>query len=277
MSDLNLSDLPDLPQRPLLTELARDLWADPSVVALWLGGSLARGAGDAHSDVDLRVALAGSDQVPETLPPCASRLTAQAAYHLTRRIAEDAVLHHILLHDGQIYDLWVQTAARQTGEEARLVLGCRDSVLQENLGSGEDPSVRFKPADPEEMRELLNGFWLNQRKHRKVLARGLTLIAWEGEHRLRQEIARLWYALATGQDCGLMQSMTIHSLTPMVQAVQASCEGEALRRLGRSSETEAEFWEAAARMREEVSSVGRKLAERLKFEYPLATEKAAWS
>ena len=27
MNDLNLETLPDLPQRPLLTELAQDLWA----------------------------------------------------------------------------------------------------------------------------------------------------------------------------------------------------------------------------------------------------------
>jgi len=275
MNSLNLDALPDLPQRPLLTELARDLWADPSIAALWLGGSLARGAGDAHSDVDLRVALAGLDRAPDTLPPSASRLASRVTYTLLWRFAEDAVLHHMLLQDGQVYDFLVQTAARKPGNEARLVLGCRDGALQETLAGGEDPSVRFEPADPEEMRQVLGGFWMNQRKHRKVLARGLTLIMWEGEHRLRQEIVRLWYALATGQDCGPMGAMTIHSLTPMVQAVQASCDGEALRLLGRSSETEAEFREALEQIGGEAACVGRKLAERLGFEYPEAAEKAA--
>jgi hypothetical protein len=275
MNGLNLDALPDLPQRPLLAELARDLWDDPSVAALWLGGSLARGVGDAHSDVDLRVALTGLDQAPDTLPSSASRVASRITYSLSWRFAEDAVLHHMLLDNGQVYDFLVQTAMHPPGNEARLVLGCRDEALAASLVGGEDPSVRFKPADPEEIRQVLGGFWMNLRKHRKVLARGLTLIAWEGEHRLRQDLLRLWHVLATGQDCGPMSAMTIHSLTPMVQAVEAAHDGQTLNVLGRSSETEVEFCEALERLREEGARVGRILAERLGFDYPAAAEEAA--
>ena len=275
MADMDLSALPDLPQRPLLIELAHDLWADPNVVALWLGGSLARGTGDAHSDVDLRVALAGTDQAPETLPPSASRVASRITYSLLWRFAEDAVLHHLLLDNGQVYDFLVQTAMRPPGSEARLVLGCRDEAFAPKLVGGEDPSVQFKPADPEEIRQVVGGFWMNLRKHRKVLARGLTLIAWEGEHRLRQDLLRLWHVLATGQDCGPLSAMTIHSLTPMVRAVEAAQNGGALNVLGRSSETEAEFQETLEHLRAEGARVGRRLAERLNFEYPAAAEEAA--
>jgi len=275
MADLDLSALPDLPQRPLLMELAHDLWADPSVAALWLGGSLARGKGDAHSDVDLRVALAGADQVPEMLPPSASRIASRITYSLLWRFAEDAVLHHMLLDSGQIYDFLVQTATRPPGSEARLVLGCHDEALAAKLGGGEDPSIRFKPADPDEIKQVAGGFWMNLRKHRKVLARGLTLIAWEGEHRIRQDLLRLWHLETTGLDCGPMSVMTIHSLTPMTQALQAVFEGRTLQVLGRSSETEAEFWEVLERMHQEGARVGRILAERLGFDYPAAAEEAA--
>ena len=275
MNTLNLDSLPDLPQRPLLMELARDLWDDPAVAALWLGGSLARGAGDAHSDVDLRVALAPPSAVSGTLPASAHRLAARLTYCSTYRIAEDAVLHHTLLDDGQVYDLWVQTAAREPSREARLVLGCRDEALASKLVGGEDPTVQFKPADSEEMRQVIGGFWMNLRKHRKVLARGLTLIAWEGEHRIRQDLLRLWHVEATGLDCGPIQAMTIHSLTPMVRAVEAAHEGEALNALGRSSATEAGFGEAVERLRAEGRRVGRLLAERLGFDYPAAAEEAA--
>ena len=277
MNDLNLGTLPALPQRPLLVELARDFWDDPAVAALWLGGSLARGVGDAHSDVDLRIALTPPAAVPDTLPASAHRLTARMTYCFTYRIAADAVLHHMLLDDGQIYDLWVQTAAREPSREARLVLGCRDEALASKLNGGEDPSVQFKLVDPEEIRQVIGGFWMNLRKHRKVLARGLTLIAWEGEHRLRQDLLRLWYVETTGFDCGLLSSMTIHSLTPMVRALEAVHKGAALKALGRSSETAAEFGETVESVCVEGARVGRLLAERLGFDYPAAAEGAAMS
>lgn len=275
MNGLDLEALPDLSQRPLLTELARDLWDDLAVAALWLGGSLARGAGDAHSDVDLRVALAPPAAVTETLPASAHRLTTRVTYTLVIRLAEDAVLHHMLLDNGQVYDVWMQTAARKPSIEARLVLGCRDEAFAPKLVGGEDPSVQFRRADPDEIRQVIGGFWMNLRKHRKVLARGLTLIAWEGEHRLRQDLLRLWHVLATGQDCGPLSAMTIHSLTPMTKAVEAAQDGGALNALGRSSETDAEFRAALERLRAEGARVGRMLAERLGFEYPAAAEEAA--
>ena len=274
MNGLNLDVLLDLPQCLFLKALATDLWDDPEVAALWLGGSLARGAGDAHSDVDLRIAFA-SDSISETLPPAAGRLAEQIVYRLILRIGDDAVLHHLLLRDGQIYDLWVQTAAREPSHERRLVLGCRDDMFAAKLAGGADPAVLFKPADSEETCQLIGGFWMTLRKHRKVLARGLTLIAWEGEHRLRQELLRLRFVLATGTDCDPVQAMTIHSLTPMVKAVQEACGGTALVQLGRSSETEAEFAEASERMAGELARVGRLLAARLGFEYPAAVEEAA--
>jgi len=275
MNALNLDALPDLPQRPLLMELAQDLWADPAVAALWLGGSLARGVGDAHSDVDLRVAFAAPAEITESLPASAHRLAERVTYCVTWPVGADAALHQMLLDDGQIYDLWVQTTARVPSREVRLVLGCRDAAFAPKLVGGEDPSVSFEPADPEEIRRMVGGFWMNIRKHRKVLARGLTLIAWEGEHRIRQELLRLWHVEATGLDCGPMQAMTIHSLTPMVRTVEAAHGGKALEALGRASETEEGFREAMGRLHEEGARVGRRLAENLGFDYPAAAEEAA--
>lgn len=268
MTDLDLSALPDLPQCALLTDLTSELWADPSVSALWLGGSLARGEGDAFSDVDLRVALAPPTEVPETMPPAARLLTERTAYALTRRIAPDAVLHHLLLNDGQIYDLWVQTSGRAPSNEIRLVLGCRDAAFAAQLVGGEDPTIQFPPADPEEIRRVLGDFWMNQRKHQKVLARGLTLIGWEGEHRLRQFLLRLWFVRETGTDCGPPDRMTIHTLTPLDRLIQEKYGPRALALLGTADGTLAE-------VREEVARVGRELAAQLGFEYPAAAEEVA--
>lgn len=51
MTALDLSHLPDLPQRETICEVVAALWQQAGVIAVWLGGSLARGAGDAYSDV----------------------------------------------------------------------------------------------------------------------------------------------------------------------------------------------------------------------------------
>ena len=266
MNDLDLSVLPDLPQRPLLTELAQELWADPTVSAVWLGGSLARGEADAFSDVDLRVAFITPPEISEAMPSSAQLLTDRTVYSGVWRVAPDAVLHQILLDDGQIYDLWVQTTGRPPSPETRRVLGCRDAVFRAQLTDGEDPSVQFPAADPEAIRRVIGDFWMGQRKHQKVRARGLALIEWDGEHRLRQTLLRLWFVLETGLDCGPPERMTIHTLSPMDRVIQEAHGAHALALLN---------GEVGEAIQEEVARVGQALAERLGFKYPAAAEEAA--
>jgi predicted nucleotidyltransferase len=54
---LSLDVLPDPPQSDLLRQLAPGLWQAEGVVAFWLGGSLAAGAADRYSDVDVYLAV----------------------------------------------------------------------------------------------------------------------------------------------------------------------------------------------------------------------------
>ena len=61
--ELTLDGVGNLPQKETLRRITARLWADPDVVALWLGGSFARGGADGNSDFDLRVAVR-----PEALP-----------------------------------------------------------------------------------------------------------------------------------------------------------------------------------------------------------------
>ena len=99
----NFERVPDLPQTPFLIQVVKELWQDPATVAVWLGGSLARGQGDRNSDVDLRVALR-----PETYvraPPAATPLFEMAVVHQRLDFSDVATLHHMLLRNGQIYDL----------------------------------------------------------------------------------------------------------------------------------------------------------------------------
>jgi len=270
---LDLSRLPDLPQSVLLRQVAADLWDDRSVRALWLGGSLARGAGDADSDVDLRIAVAPEDFAAERLPDGARRLAARVVIHLPFSWGEGAVLHHLLLEDGTIYDLFVQTTERDPSEEHRLVLGCRDDALAAKLVGGSDPPPpTFPPADPNEVRLIVLNLWINQIKHIKVLRRGLLLATWEGEHRMRQDLLRLYFILATGNDCGDLRRMTIHTITPVVRTIQSHFGSSPMALVGGSLGTEAEVIAGITRLQEEIARVGRELAAHFGFAYPEAAE-----
>jgi predicted nucleotidyltransferase len=59
--ELQLDTLPASLQRATIVEICTRLWQHDDVIALWLGGSLAREAGDVFSDIDFRVAVALQD------------------------------------------------------------------------------------------------------------------------------------------------------------------------------------------------------------------------
>lgn len=279
LMDFDPGVLPDLPQKRRLIPVVGDLWQDPKVVAIWLGGSLARGEGDRYSDVDLRVAFPTAAFDPATIPASARRLSEEAVASITVNFGVDATLYHMLLGDGEFYDLLVQTVDREPTAEQRLVIVCRDAAFGTKLAGGSDPVVRHPPADASTIRQVIVNYWMGQQKHLRVLYRKLPLLSWEGEHRLRQELIRLWYALATGYDCGPIHALTIHTASPVGRAVNELMGDRALALLGQSLGMEEAMMQAAMSSQEEVARVGRLLAEKLGFDYPSALEatvKQSW-
>jgi predicted nucleotidyltransferase len=264
--------LPDLPQSRRLAELVVDLLADPNVIALWLGGSLARGEGDRYSDVDLHVALRPEAYDPGQIPTAAERLAAAAVTRVRLQFDGETTHWHMLLEDGEIYDLSIQPTTQEPAHEARLVLACCDEAFGGKLVGGEDRSVDFPPAVPDDIERALELFWMNQRKHQKVHYRGLLLLSWQGQSSMRQELIRFWYVLETGNDCGPLNRLTIHTLTPVIRAVQTYVGADALALLGQPMRTETEIIEAAAHQCDEIASVGRLLADKLGFTYPASAE-----
>src|SRR5690348_6495812 len=111
MRELDLSLLPDLPQKQLLVRVLTDLWQDTNVVALSLAGSLARGEGDIYSDVDLGVAVRPEAFDPDRIPESARLLVDNAVAHQRAKPGEHAALHHIMLSNGDVYDLLIQSTA----------------------------------------------------------------------------------------------------------------------------------------------------------------------
>jgi predicted nucleotidyltransferase len=275
IADLDLTPLPDLPQSQRLAEVVADLWADPDVVAIWLGGSLARGAGDRYSDVDLCIALRPEVYAADEIPAAAARLTAAAVTRLPFHFGGEATLWHMMLDDGAIYDLHVQPADEAPPRGIKRALACRDDAFGDKLTGSEGPSLEFPPARGEEIARALQFFWMNQRKHQKALYRQLPLMAWQGEVLSRQDLVRFWYILATGNDCGPLHRLTIHTLTPVVKAVQAHVGLDALALVGQPARTPAELIAAMTHLHAEVARAGRALADQLGFDYPAAAEETA--
>src|SRR5689334_15779308 len=132
--ELHLTDLPDLPQRGSIEKAARSIWEREDVVAIWVGGSLARGAGDIYSDIDLRVAVAPQNIVSWREPRfdiIFSYAPAVGQYLMT--FGANAFLHHLVLTNGEIFDFFVQSTEREPTQEPLLILGCRDLNFERRL------------------------------------------------------------------------------------------------------------------------------------------------
>ncbi len=268
-----LEVLPNLPQSKRLSAFVAELSNDPQVVAVWLGGSMARGTADTYSDVDLRVAVQPVAYEADRIPDGAAGLVAASVIRFEFHFSKQTTLWHMLLDDGAIYDLHVQPADVDPPVEPRFVLYSKDDELASKLIDKEDVHpFDLPPANPDDIERAVQYFWMNQQKHLKVLYRGLPLLALQGEWQMRQDLIRFHYVLATGLDCGPLNRMTIHSLTPVIQAAQEQAGEAVLALVGGPSRTTAELIETMARLRDEVARVSCLLAAQLGFAYPEAAE-----
>ncbi len=273
---LDLEGLPYLPQLEALMAAAPLIWERPEVVALWIGGSIARGNADCYSDVDLRVAVAPDALDAWRQVDLNTLFAGNCVARVLLTFGEHTLLHHLVLASGDIYDVWVQSADEAVHDEFILTLACRNEKFAAKLRAPEcAPLTAPQPADGETVRRLLESFWINTHKHRKVLHRGLHLLALTGVHNERQLLMRLWHIQATNCDCGEMQTQTIHGLTHLMQTVEQIRGSEALEVIGASVASRNDIYRAIEQLRDQVTQTGRMLSQTLNFPYPDAIEQVA--
>lgn len=265
---LRFSSLPDSAQIGTLKQIASNLWRNQEVRAIWVEGSIALGTADPYSDVDLRLAVPPDRlrawETPDLTAYFENRCIAcQRLYH-----SDEGILLHLLLDTGEMYDLGIQAVQQVSPCESTVVLGCRDPELAAKLAESPDNSTesRYKEPDPALIRQVIVEFWLNSHKHRKVLYRGLDPMVILGLHAERTVLVRLLAIHASGRDYGTMRP-TIHSLTPQVRSAMDTVQNP-LGILGGPGRSREELIETITRHRDEVSLVGRALAERYAFHYP---------
>lgn len=274
MSDTLLFDrLPPLPQSATIREISTRLWHNRQICALWLGGSLARGNADPYSDVDYRIAVAPwhlSDwQTPEF---AALFVSAGVVARQSLAFDQDSLFHHLVLANGEIFDVLVQSTTREPTPEERLILGCRDEQFARILGNQSAEQPRTQAAQAADILELLSTFWISTHKHRKVLQRNLDLmvqLALALEHSL---LLRLWYIEVSGQDCGDLRLQTIHSLSPVIRSLQQAAGERVLTLTGAPMRQRQEIYRTIEGNRELAVSLGRRLATTYAFPYPAALE-----
>lgn len=270
---LLLDALPDLPQSALLKQIAPRLWQQEGVVALWLGGSLASGQADQYSDLDIFVAVADEAMTRWLDPDFGVLFDGLCLAHLFSHFGDNLFVHHVLLASGDIYDVHVQSADSRLAPAKRLILGCREPGLWAALEqSTEEEYLEPLPVEPFIVQHLIETYWYDTHKHRKVLFRHLELLVVVGVQPLCLRLLRLYYILATGQDCGDLRRATIHSLTPVMQVLQERFGDDILKVVGLPTRTTAEIYAAIEALSGAIAQVGRLLAARYDFPYPEALE-----
>jgi predicted nucleotidyltransferase len=250
--------LSDVPQLERLPAILSNLEQDQNITAIWLGGSLATGTPDEHSDIDLRLAVSAESFNLEMLPTALQELERESMLIRHSSFGEGTAWHYLMLPDASIWDVLIYRDSREPFPEFRRVIQANNDWAKK-LEGGSDPSVEFLPLETAAVIAVLEQFWLDWRKHLKVLARGRQNVVWMGLNHSRHQLTRLKFMLETGCDCGPTERLTIHNLLPVSQAVSS--------------------WSAATLGLEELameaSTLGHVLAERHGFEYPETVECAA--
>lgn len=238
---------------------------------MWIGGSHAHGTSDLYSDVDLRLAVE-PDAFPQWIDADLSRVfgTEEQA-KITLDTSSSSVLHHALLSNGDLFDVFVQASPPSVVENIIVPIAYRDTAwpiapVNETI---ENPYFKDK-ANSLEVSKATTSYWINTHKHRKVLHRNLDLMAHFGLNADRNFLRRIWYINLSGFDETGQQ--TIHSLTDRTRVLSEGVGQRANEILGMPIQTRAQLVAAIEAVRDEVSVVGRRVSEKLSFAYPEALE-----
>lgn len=267
MSDIDLGPLAQGPHATLIHAMASQCVADDSIHAIWVGGSLAAGRGDAYSDVDFRIAVAPGHVDRWTSPDWQAYLPMHPCGGLLMRFGEQALLHHLVLADGTIVDFYVQDTTRQSPEPHLVILACRSAAFRATLEGFAQPAAALVHAiDGAAVRQFLVDYWITTHKQLKALGRHYDHFPFAGLYVERMALLRAWYLQAAGQD--IDARVTLHMLGTLHRGLEGQLTEHQHNILGLPSRTPAETITVIDAIRAEMARVGRWLAERHAFAYP---------
>jgi hypothetical protein len=267
MTSIDLGPLEHGPHADLIRGMASKCSADTSIQAVWVGGSLAAGHGDAYSDVDFRIAVEPGQVDSWTSPDWEHYLPIPPCGGLLMRFGAQALLHHLVLADGSIVDFYVQDTTGQNPEPNLVILACRDAEFRTVLeGSARPAAALARPIDRAVVRQFFVDYWITTHKQLKAIARKYDHSAFGGLYLERMALLRAWYMQATGQD--IDSRPTLHMLGALHRGLEGKLTEDQHNILGLPSRTPEETATVIEAIRAEMARAGRWLAERHGFAYP---------
>jgi hypothetical protein len=267
MRDFDLGPLEGGPHAKLIRDMASKCSADGSIQAIWVGGSLAAGLGDAYSDVDFRIAVEPGHIDRWTSPDWEHYLPIPPCGGLLMHFGEQALLHHLVLSDGTIVDFYVQDTTRQNPEPNLVILACRNAEFRAMLeGFAHPVAVLVRELDGAVVRQFFVDYWITTHKQMKALARRYDLSPFAGLYLERMALLRAWYMQAVGKE--IDSRVTLHMLGALHKGLDGKLTEQQHNILGLPSRTPEETVTAIEAIRAEMARVGRWLADRHAFAYP---------
>jgi hypothetical protein len=267
MDTIDLGPLERGPHVTLIRDMATRCAADDRIHAIWVGGSLAAGRGDAYSDVDFRIAVEPGHVDRWARPDWSHYLPIPPCGGLVMRFGEAALLHHVILVDGTIVDFYVQDTTRQNPEPNLVILACRNPEFKETLEGFARPAASLvRDIDGAVVRQFFVDYWITTHKQMKALARQYDLSLFAGLFMERMPLLRAWYMQAVGKDIDARP--TLHMLGALHTGLAGKLTTEQHAILGLPSRTPEETVAVIEAIRDEMARVGRWLAERHEFAYP---------
>jgi hypothetical protein len=267
MSDIDLGSLERGPHAKLIRDMASTCVADDSIQAIWVGGSLAAGLGDAYSDVDFRIAVEPGHIDRWTTPDWGHYLPIRPCGGVLMRFGEQALLHHLVLAHGTIVDFYVQTTTQQNFEPNLVILACRNAEFRAMLEGFTRPAAALtRTIDGAVVRQFLVDYWITTHKQMKALARKYDHSSFAGLYLERMALLRAWYMQAAGND--IDARVTLHMLGALHKGLDGKLTEQQHNILGLPSRTPEETVMVIDAIRAEMARVGRWLADRHAFVYP---------
>lgn len=267
MTDIHLGSLEHGPHANLIRDMATRCLADDSIQAIWVGGSLASGTGDAYSDVDWRIAVEPGNLESWTSPDWEHYLPILPSGGQMMRFGEHALLHHVVLGDGTIVDFYVQDTTAQNPEPNVIILACRDAQFIETLqGFARPANALTREIDGAVVRQFLIDYWITTHKQIKALARKYDLSPFAGLYLERMALLRAWYMQAVGKD--IDARVSLHMLGALHKGLEGKLTAQQRNILGLPSRTPEETVAVIDAIRAEMVLAGRWLADKYAFEYP---------
>jgi hypothetical protein len=267
MTDIDLASLAHGPHATLIRAMANNCAADSRIQAIWIGGSLAAGLGDAYSDVDFRIAVEPGQIDRWTNPRWEQYLPLPPCGGVLMRFGQQALLHHLVLTNGVIVDFYVQDTSQENPEPKVLILACRNAAFRERLeGFARPAAALVREVDETVVRQFFVDYWITTHKQMKALARKYDHSSFAGLYVERMALLRAWHMQAVGKD--IDARVTLHMLGALHKGLEGQLTEQQHNILGLPSRTPEETVMVIEAIRAEMAHVGRWLADRYAFAYP---------